>query len=97
MSGNLPHDPPLPEADTPQQQPENPHQKSLRQLQSQFFVRTSRLLELFPELCDVTFLVGREEVEVRANSTVLALGSDYFKAMLFGPHKNDLPKVWKKY
>lgn len=49
------------------------------------------------ELCDVTFSVGKGEEHTRrtfeANGTVLALRSDYFKAMCFGPLKSNEVKV----
>lgn len=55
------------------------------------------LRELHPELLDVTFVVGiegGEQREFRANSTVLSVHSEYFKAMCFGPMKQpDRPKI----
>ena len=45
----------------------------------------------------MSFLVGREGVDSRrefaANSTVLAVASPYFRAMCFGPMKNDKQKA----
>jgi len=46
------------------------------------------LLQTFPEahpdLLDVTLVVGEKKVEKKANSTLLAANSDFFKASLFG-------------
>ncbi len=42
-----------------------------------------------PELCDANFLVGASEAPFAANSTLLALRSPYFKALLYGPLAGD--------
>ncbi len=47
---------------------------------------------------DVSFLVGKDggaKRSVQANSTILALRSEYFRAMCFGPMRNDREKVRK--
>ena len=65
--------------------------------QRYLLVQIRSMRELHPDLLDVTFVVGvegREQREFRANSTVLSVHSEYFKAMCFGPLRQpDRPKI----
>ena len=71
--------------------------RRLQRHQRDLMRQIRNLRALHPELLDVTFVVGVEGGEVRefkANSTVLAIHSGYFKAMCFGPLRQpDRPKV----
>ena len=59
------------------------NRKHLRH-QRDLLMHIKSMRDLHPELLDVTFVVGfegEEKCEIRANSTVLSLKSDYFKTM----------------
>ena len=65
-------------------------------VQGKLLRKIQEMRESDPELCDITFLVGRSETSrqsITANSTILALASPYFKAMCFGPLRSNEPKV----
>ena len=65
--------------------------------QRDLLMHIKSMRDLHPELLDVTFVVGvegGERREFRANSTVLSVHSEYFKAMCFGPMRQpDRPKI----
>lgn len=69
--------------------PSDPFQSSRRVLLDS----VANLRRERPELCDVDFVVGPGGARFSANSTVLALRSPYFAAMLFGPLRSDREKV----
>ena len=65
--------------------------------QRDLLMHIKSMRDLHPELLDVTFVVGvegGERREFKANSTVLSVHSEYFKAMCFGLMRQpDRPKV----
>lgn len=72
------------------------HRRYLRHL-SDLLKHIKSMRDLHPELLDISFVVGvegGEHREFRANSTVLSVHSEYFKAMCFGPMRQpDRPKI----